>query len=141
MNTGITNIILIATLCTLTGCSNRQADLHKHYRAINGENTALLSITESESKFYGEYEIQYGLTGKDSGTVRGIKAGDTLRGVYHYRSFGGGKVTKPFILLRKGNTLKLGSGAETNYLNTPFYVPESVEFSDSNFLFTPLNRE
>jgi hypothetical protein len=141
LNTGIINIILITTLCTLTGCSNRQADLRKHYRAINGENTALLSITESESKFYGEYEIQYGLTGKDSGTVRGIKAGDTLRGVYHYRSFGGGKVTKPFILLRKGNTLKLGSGAETNYLNTPFYVPESVEFSDSNFLFTPLNRE
>lgn len=141
MNTGITNIILISTLCTLTGCSNQQADLRKHYRAINGENTALLSITESESKFYGEFEIQYGLTGKDSGTVRGIKAGDTLRGVYYYRSFGGGKVTKPFILLRKGNTLKLGSGAETNYLNTPFYVPESVEFSDSNFLFTPLNRE
>lgn len=141
MNTGDIKITLAMVILICMGCSDRKADPRRHYKAVSGENTALLSITESESKFYGEYEIQYGLTGKDSGTVRGVKVGDTLRGIYHYRSYGGGKVTKPFILLRKGSTFKLGSGAETNYLNTPFYVPESVEFNDSNFLFKPLNRD
>src|SRR5690606_14151145 len=110
-----------------------------YYKATQNKTVALLSLTIYNNHFYGQYEVRYGTTGKDSGEVRGIILGDTLKGKYDYISYGGSKKWDPFVVLKQNGNLKLGSGAITSYMNIPYYIPESLVFKDSSFLFKPMS--
>jgi hypothetical protein len=129
------SIIGIIAVLILIGCKSDKPKNFKFYQAVKGEDIALLKLTETENNFYGQFEIRYGGHGKDSGEVRGVKIGDTLKGKYDYRSYGGNKKWAPFVLLRKGKIFKLGNGVATTYMNIPFFIPETLEFDDSDFKF------
>lgn len=129
----------------LFGCSDKQFDDDKtYYRAINGKDTALLSIKIYENYFYGEYEMIYGKKGKDSGVVRGQLYGDTLKGEYRYLSFGGSKSIRPICILNKEGKLHLGQGKIATYMGIPFFVKEVPIDYETGFVFekieTPVHK-
>lgn len=132
---------ITAVIFLLYSCNKREnKTFRKFYKASKGDSTAFLSMVFTENTFYGEYEIRYGLLGKDSGAVRGNRIGDTLRGDFCYRSYGGDIKRAPFVLLEKNQELKLGAGLISTYMTIPFYVKGTLEFKDSNFLFKPIEK-
>lgn len=132
---------VVAVIFLLHSCNKREnSSIKKFYKASKGDSTAYLSLVFTKNTFYGEYEIQYGLLGKDSGAVRGNRIGDTLRGDFCYRSYGGDIKRAPFVLLERNQKLKMGTGLISTYMTIPFYVKGTLEFKESNFLFKPIEQ-
>lgn len=140
----ITNTIILFTLLLVSiyGCNFREKkEKQAFYQAINGKDTAILSITAYENRFWGQYEIRYGKMGKDSGEVRGEFIGDTLRGVYNYISYGGSLKQAPIALLKKNNKLLLGKGVASSLMDMPIYVPEiPIDYNNSEFVFEEIKK-
>jgi len=137
------NIILIALfVVSIYGCDFREKkEKRTFYRAINGKDTAILSLSTLENRFWGKYEIRYGKMGKDSGEVRGEFIGDTLRGVYNYISYGGSLKQAPIALLKKNNKLLLGKGIVSSLMDMPIYVPEiPIDYTNSEFVFEEISK-
>lgn len=136
-----TTLSLILFAALLFGCMKKDPIEDKfHYRAINGKDTALLSITIYKDRFYGEYEMIYGKRGKDSGAVRGQIYGDTLKGEYQYLSYGGSKSIAPFALLKKDGKFRLGRGLKSTYMGIPFYVKEVPIDYELGFVFESIGE-
>lgn len=135
-------IILFAGVAVLLGCSRRVEDNRVFYRANHGKDTALLAISTSEVRFFGQYERWYGSRSvRDSGAVEGLISGDTLRGKYRYRSYGGEVKIAPVIFLRSGKKLILGDGVTATYMGIAYYTPEvPIEFNDSGFVFKEITK-
>lgn len=127
-------------VATLVSCTNNTTKFKhgKYYRAINGKDTALLSLSIDGDDFYGQYEIRDGRIAKDSGDVSGKIIGDTFLGTYFYHPYSGQQKKRvPFALLRKDGTLLLGKGAVTSYVGIPYYVPEiGIDFKSPEFIFS-----
>ena len=140
--TNINTLFTILLLSLLYGCNFKEKKEDRtFYRAINGKDTALLSLSINKNRFYGQYEIIYGKMGKDSGDVRGEIIGDSLRGVYNYVSYGGSWKKVPIAFLRKNNTLLLGSGVASSLLGMPIYLPEvPIDYNNSAFIFEEINK-
>ncbi|WP_367756072.1 hypothetical protein [Flavobacterium sp. WC2430] len=129
------SIIGVVAFLILMGCQSNKANDYQFYQAVKGKDTALLKLTQYDNKFYGQLEIRYGGVGKESGEVRGEKKGDTLKGKFDYRTYGGSKKWAPFVLLKRGKTLKMGSGVATTFMNIPLYIDGTLKFEDSDFQF------
>lgn len=125
----------------LFGCTEKNfKDDKTYYKAINKQDTALLSIAVYQNRFYGEFEMIYGKHGRDSGTVRGQIYGDTLKGEYQYLSYGGSKSIAPFVLLKRAGKFRLGRGLKATYMGIPFYskaVPIDYEIG---FIFEQVDK-
>lgn len=109
-----------------------------YYRAIKNEDTAHLRFTRLEDdNFFGQYEIHYGQFRKDSGEVRGIISGDTIKGSFYYQPYGGGVLKRyPIALLKKKNKLLLGKGVISVYMGIPsFLKSEPIDYSNPEFVF------
>ncbi len=133
-------------LCLLIVSCNSKEDKEKYnhqlYRAVNKKDTAVLDIHINDKRFYGRYEIWHYGVGKDSGDVRGDLRGDTLRGDYHYISFGGTWKRVPLALLKKDQKLFLGTGVIGTYFNLPCYVPEiPIDYKESGVVFERIEKE
>lgn len=111
-----------------------------YYRAVHGKDTAFLSLVFYKERFYGKYELLYGMRGKDSGVVRGQVYGDTLKGEYKYISYGGGKSISPIILLKSEGKLKLGKGIKATYMGIPFYVKDVPIDYNTGFIFEEVDN-
>lgn len=132
---------IVAVIFLLHSCNKRESKTFKKiYKASKGDSTAFLSLVFTQNTFYGEYEIRYGLLGKDSGAVRGNRIGDTLRGDFCYRSYGGDIKRAPFVLLESNQKLQQGTGLISTYMTIPFFVKGTLEFKASNFLFEPIEK-
>ena len=131
--------IIIFTLLLaafLYSCNLNKKESPSIYRAIHNKDTALLSLSIDKNRFFGQYEVQYGKTGKDSGSVRGEIIGDSLRGLYTYISYGGSWKKVPIAFLKKDNTLILGKGATTTLLDMPCFVPGvPIDYTNPDFIF------
>lgn len=134
------NVFYIVIIICLISCeSNNQ--LKSYYRATKNDTIALLSLTINETSFFGQYEIQYSSSIKDSGEVRGEKIGDTLKGRFKYISYGGNLKIVPFVVLKRGQVYIEGKGSIWTLFNIPYYNQESLEFDNSNFKFLPIGNE
>ena len=133
--TKTTTLLFICSSLFLIGCKENKSTHKTFYRAINGKDTAYLSITFHDEQFFGEFEMIYGKIGKDSGVVKGQLYGDTLKGKYKYLSYGGSKTIAPFAALKKNGTLHLGRGVKSTYMNIPFYVKDIPINYDLGFTF------
>lgn len=135
-------ILLFSVL--LPGCQKKDFNEYRsYYRAVHHNDTALLAIETHKDRFYGNYQIYYGSRAvKDSGNIEGIISGDTLRGKYRYRSFGGGIKEVPIIFLKHNGKLILGSGIAASYMNFVFYKPEyPIVFDNSKFVFDQVKQD
>lgn len=114
-----------------------------YYRAVNDKDTALLSFIKLEdNRFFGQYEIRYGGVRKDSGELRGIISGDTIKGSFYYHPYGGGVLKRyPVALLKRKNKLLLGEGVISVYMGIPsFMKSEPIDYSDPEFVFEEIKK-
>ena len=114
-----------------------------YYRAVNDKDTALLSFIKLEdNRFFGQYEIRYGGVKKDSGELRGIISGDTIKGSFYYHPYGGGVLKRyPVALLKRKNKLLLGEGVISVYMGIPsFMKSEPIDYSDPEFVFEEIKK-
>lgn len=130
-------LIIVFSLIISCNSKDKKEEYKKVlYRAVNGSDTAILTLNINERRFYGSYEILYHSIGKDSGDVRGDFRGDTLRGDFHYISNGGGWKRIPIALLKKNNKLYLGKGVIGTIYNLPCFIPEvPLEYKNAEFIF------
>lgn len=126
--------------CFLVSCES-EGKKQLFYQATTGKNNAILALNIDKDQFYGTYKVQYADDIIDSGQVRGVVLGDTLRGRFNYISYGGSQAVKPFLLLKNGDTLKQGSGFVYTYMKIPYYLPKSIVFKASDFQFLPIKAE
>jgi hypothetical protein len=107
------------------------------YRAIAKTDTADLKIIYSGNAFYGQMEINYGGSYKDSGDVNGVVKGDTLKGTYYFQHYGIElKQRIPISMLKKNKILILGVGEMEIYMNMTFFkktVP--IDYRHTKFTF------
>ncbi|KUJ62999.1 hypothetical protein AR687_06295 [Flavobacteriaceae bacterium CRH] len=135
-------LFLLLTLIVIVSCNSKEEKngyRHVLYRSVNNNDTAILAINISDKRFYGRYEISHYKFGKDSGDVRGDIFGDTLRGDFHYITYGGGWKRIPLALLKKEDKLLLGSGVIGTFMNLPCFMPgTSIDYTNSGFVFEEL---
>ena len=130
-------ILMLFILALTYGCKKNDIKNYRtFYYAVHESDTAILSIGTHKDRFFGQYEIYYGNRSvKDSGNVEGTISGDTLRGKFRYRAFGGTINVKPIIFLKQQEKLILGSGVTAIFMNIPYYMPGTIEFENSKFTF------
>ncbi|MDR7211538.1 hypothetical protein [Flavobacterium piscis] len=138
-------LLFLSLILVLLFSCNSKEEKDKYnpvvYRAVHNKDTAILSININDKRFYGRYEISHYKIGKDSGDVRGDIKGDTLRGDFHYISYGGGWKRIPLALLKKDNKLFLGSGVIGTYMNLPCFMPGTpIDYENSKFIFEEKNN-
>jgi hypothetical protein len=133
----------ILLLSILYGCNKEKKFKEKKsfYRAVNGKDTAFLSISLTQTHFTGMYEIRYGTLGKDSGDIRGKISGDTLIGLYNYKTYGGNNNIVPIALLRRGNKIMWGKGLAMSYMNIHYFSHDApIDYDNSEFVFEEINK-
>lgn len=134
----IYKIVSFLFIILIASCQKKEIKEYRtFYRAVNGNDTAILSIGTNKKRFFGNYEIYYGSKAiKDSGNVDGLISGDTLRGKFKYRTYGGGVNIVPIIFLKQDDKIILGSGVAASFMNLVYFMPEyPIEFDNSQFVF------
>ncbi|HTG67120.1 MAG TPA: hypothetical protein VL859_12170 [Flavobacterium sp.] len=136
--------ILIVLSILFLSCDNSIRNGKQfYYRAVNDKDTALLSFIKLEdNRFFGQYEIRYGGVRKDSGELRGIISGDTIKGSFYYHPYGGGVLKRyPVALLKRKNKLLLGEGVISVYMGIPSFMKgEPIDYSDPEFVFEEIKK-
>lgn len=131
-------------LFIICSCADSKAKGEQfYYRGINDKDTALLSFIKLEdNRFFGQYEIKYGLYRKDSGEIRGVFSGDTIKGSYYYQPYGGGVLKRyPVALLKRDGKLILGKGTITVYMGIPYFLKgDSIDYSNPEFVFEEISE-
>ncbi|MFA9187963.1 hypothetical protein AAGV33_13710 [Flavobacterium sp. FBOR7N2.3] len=138
----ISVLIVFCAIIFSCGKSEEKGTLFS-YRAINDKDTALLRYTKLEdNRFFGQYEIMYGGSRKDSGEIRGIISGDTLKGSFYYHSYGGGVLKRyPVAMLKRENKWLLGKGIISVYMGIPsFLKTEPIDYSNPEFIFEEVKK-
>ncbi|MEO8253728.1 MAG: hypothetical protein ABI554_05015 [Flavobacterium sp.] len=137
-------IFLLVFGTTFCGCGkDKNKEKQFVYRAINDKDSALLRYIKLEdNRFFGQYEIIYGRSRKDSGEIRGIISGDTLKGSFYYSSYGGGILKRyPIAMLKEGTTWRLGKGIISVYMGIPsFLKTEPIDYSHPEFIFEEVKK-
>lgn len=125
----------------ITSC-NDVKEKKTFYRAVKDNDTAFLRITTYDKRFYGTYEVYYGSRfTKDSGSVEGLISGDTLRGKFRYRSYGGSNAINPVIFLMRNGKLIQGKGVIATYMGISHFMPQNpINFNDS-FVFDSCSQK
>lgn len=133
-------IICTALLMICFACSNETADHHGQkvlFHAINKTDTAKLNIELTDKVFEGQFEINHHGMYKDSGDVNGVVKGDTLKGTFHYQSYGVEKWYRiPIALLKKDKQLIMGVGSMEIYMNMTFFSKKTpIDYQHPQFIF------
>lgn len=138
---GIFGAVIAVVLFCIFSCNDVKQN-RVLYTAVKGKDTAFLEITAYEKRFYGSYEVYYGSRSmKDSGAVEGEILGDTLRGKFRYRSYGGSEVISPIIFMQRKGKLIQGRGVVASYMGISYFMPNiAIEFSNT-FVFDNVSQD
>lgn len=139
------SIALFGIVLLLIGCNQKEKKVIEKqvvYQAIStNKDTAVLSIVINKDRFYGQYEIKYGETTKDSGSIKGNIKKDVYLGEFYCRTYGGDLKRVPISLLKKDNKLILGKGVITTYLGLPCFAPDiPISYADAEFIFQEIKK-
>lgn len=137
---GITTAFLISLILS---CKKKDSGEYRtFYRAINEKDTAILAIGTNKERFFGNYQIYHGSRAiKDSGIVDGEISGDTLRGKFKYRTYGGGVTTIPVIFLKRNDKLITGNGVPVTLFGLVHFSPKyPIDFKNPKFVFSKINK-
>lgn len=135
--------VIISAACLLlsvVSCNNEAINEHQQkvfYHAVNKSDTAKLSIELTDKVFEGQFEINHHGMYKDSGDVNGVVKGDTLKGTFHYQSYGVEKWYRiPIALLKKNEQLIMGVGSMEIYMNMTFFSKKTpIDYLHPQFTF------
>ncbi|MFC6099182.1 hypothetical protein [Olivibacter domesticus] len=122
------------------GCRDGKSTLS--YKAIDKKDTAVLSLNIHDKYFFGDCKISYGGSVINSGKIKGDVKGDTLIGSFRYKLPSSAYYnTVPIALLKKGNSLIMGNGVISSYMNFPIYMKEvPIDYNNPKFIFTPVDH-
>lgn len=136
------NFTIILLFIFLISCRKKETN-ENFYQAIsyNKQDTAYLKLSEIDNQFVGKYLVIYKDRTFDLGNVSGEIIGDTLKGRNKYVSRRKSKFTKPFVLLKEKNQMKLGTGMVSYYSQIPFFANGTIQFPDTLFKFVPINEK
>lgn len=137
------SFLLVFCTIFLACADGKEKGKQFYYRGINQRDTAFLSFTKLEdNRFFGQYEIRYGLSRKDSGEVRGIISGDTIKGSFYYHPYGGGVLKRyPISLLKQNNKLLLGKGIISVYMGIPSFLKgDPIDYNNPHFVFEEIKK-
>lgn len=138
---GITAVFFISLIVS---CKKKTPDENRtFYRAINGKDTAILAIETNKERFFGNYQIYHESRAiKDSGVVDGEISGDTLRGKFKYRTYGGGVTIIPVIFLKRNDQLITGNGVAATLFGLVHFSPKHpIDFKNPKFVFSKINKD
>lgn len=110
------------------------------YQAIDGSDTALLSIDTSNKRILGTFEMKYGKDKVYAGQIKGLIKGDTLIGHYDFKL---NKVDKwyrnPVAFLKKEGKLIMGVGEISMVWGSPFFDTNTpIDYDKGRFVFSEL---
>lgn len=137
---GITAIFIFSSIIS---CKKKDPEEYRtFYRAVNAKDTAILAIGTNKNRFFGHYQIYHGNRAiKDSGVVEGEIFGDTLRGKFKYRTYGGGVTTIPIIFLNRNDKLITGNGVPVTLFGLVHFSPKyPIDFKNPKFVFSKINK-
>ena len=133
-------VIFAIILLIISSCTHPEPEEHGKkvtYSAVNKTDTARLHIILTDKAFEGQYEISHDGVYKDSGDINGVIKGDTLKGTFHYQSYGVEKWYRiPIALLKKDQQLIMGVGSMQIYMNMTFFnknIP--IDYQHPKFVF------
>lgn len=141
---GVSIIMLVIFYAGVLSCADsKEKGTSFSYRATNDKDTALLNFVKLEdNRFFGQYEIIYGGSRKDSGEIRGIISGDTIKGSFYYHPYGGGVLKRyPIALLKRKNKLLLGKGVISVYMGIPSFLKgDPIDYTNPEFVFEEVKK-
>lgn len=122
------------------GCKDSKST--SFYKAIDKKDTAEISLNVRDNYFFGHCKISYSGSVINSGKIKGDVKGDTLIGSFRYRLPSSAHYKAvPIALLKKGNSLIMGNGVISTYMNFPIYMKEvPIDYNNPKFTFTPVNH-
>lgn len=122
------------------GC--RDSKSTSFYKAIDKKDTAEISLNVRDNYFFGHCKISYSGSVINSGKIKGDVKGDTLIGSFRYRLPSSAHYKAvPIALLKKGNSLIMGNGVISTYMNFPIYMKEvPIDYNNPKFTFTPVDH-
>ncbi len=137
-----TAVYFILSVLLLSSCEEQRQDTEAlTYIAQSKRDSARLDLNLFESRFHGKLWFYRPGGEVDSGDIRGNIQKDTLIGDYYYTPFGWGqKKRRPLVLLKKGSQYILGTGTEQVYMGIPHFIPSTINFRDSKFIFAEIDR-
>lgn len=135
------NFTIILLFVFLISC-RKEVTNENFYQAIsfNKQDTAYLKLSQIDNQFIGKYLVIYKDRTFDLGNISGEIIGDTLKGRNKYVSRRKSKFTKPFVLLKESENLKLGIGMVSYYSQIPFFADGTIQFPDTLFKFEVINE-
>jgi hypothetical protein len=139
----LVGILFVLGFVLFSCADSTKKEIPVFYRAVKGKDTALINFTKLEdNRFFGQYEIRYGGSRKDSGEVRGIFSGDTIKGSFYYHPYGGGVLKRyPIALLKQKNKLLLGKGVISVYMGIPSFLKgDPIDYSNPEFVFEEIKK-
>lgn len=131
-------VVTFTFLMITSACTSNSQEKKYTYQAIFKTDTAIFKMATIDTIFYGSYELRYGRSGKDSGELRGVISGDTLKGSYYYHPYYNKNTRKrmPMAFLMRNSKLILGKGAVATYMNIPFFSPDiPIDYENAEFVF------
>ncbi|WP_140485971.1 hypothetical protein [Flavobacterium sp. GSA192] len=142
-NKGLIGFCILFAVIVFSCADANKEGKQFHYRSINDKDTAFLNFIKLEdNRFFGQYEIRYGGVSKDSGEIRGIISGDTIKGSFYYQPYGGGVLKRyPIALLKRKNKLLLGKGVISVYMGIPSFLKgDTIDYSNPEFVFEEIKK-
>jgi hypothetical protein len=134
-------ILCLSFVITMYGCYSgtnvNKDEVKTLYTAINKNDTATLKIKLTDKEFYGQLEINYRGSFKDSGGVSGVIKGNTLKGTYRFQHYGIEKWHSiPIALLKKDNRLIMGEGLMEIYMGMYYFKKNTpINYQQPKFIF------
>lgn len=140
-----TYTLIILGLAFLSSCGNanktasqQQAEVKpenmKCYQAIDGADTAHLSVGSVKDKVMGDLSFNFKEKQNTSGTIEGSYHGDTLFVDYSYK-INGTNFKNPLVFLKEDSTFYQGYGTIITYLGrTSFDKKVPIDFT-KGFVF------
>ncbi|MBD3749408.1 MAG: hypothetical protein IE931_07925 [Sphingobacteriales bacterium] len=137
--------VIISAFALLSSCGNttktanqQQAEVKpanmKCYQAIDGADTAHLSVGSVKDKVMGELSFNFKEKQNNNGTIEGSYHGDTLFVDYSYK-INGTNFKNPLVFLKEDSTFYQGYGTIITYLGrTSFDKKAPIDFT-KGFVF------
>lgn len=142
---------LIISLLFITACNRTPKTVQEqmtaqhtvYYQAIDGKDTAWLTIDTAHRQMIGLLKFSYANQDKYDGEVKGVISGDTLKGHFNFKVNGIDKwYRNPVAFLKRDQKLVMGVGKFTLIWGSAYFdaaVP--IDYDKGRFIFEEISGQ
>lgn len=137
-NTG--RLFLLFIFIAACSAPNEKNEKEQHLMAIRGSDTIEIKLLRYDETFYGKYELNGPGERFIEGEIEGEVQNDTLLGSLLYTPYGWRNTKRRAFALKYIDGVYLqGKGQEMIYMNIPYFLRHTLDFSDENLIFQVKN--